>query len=278
MYNNFNYISSEVIVAEVKQELRSYFDSGSLNEALIPTYIDNAIRKLKILALEFRDDLLTVEDYKCKLPADFAYMKDAFMLTRIDDISTPVMSSKFEYYKKIYCDNCDPEDCGDEDCETFEQTTQTIPTWITRHLNPCLLRIYYTSREFCTADSQGIHWDSLDAIKIWNKTISSTFQQGEIYIQYWTKPEDEHGPLIPEIVEVENFVKAFLYYKFFEQLYNSVTDESINIIERKLQFYKREYYNHYESALNTLKAETKQQTRDNIRRQNRRFIKFIING
>lgn len=277
MYNNWNYISAEVIVAEVKQKLKSYFDSGSITEALIPTYIDNALRRLKHLVLDYKEDIITVEDYKVKLPEDFAFLKDAYLLTRIDDLTTPVMSSKFEYYKKLYCNNCDPEDCGDEDCESLTVTTQTFPSWITTYLNPCLLRVYYNSKNYCTSETQGLNLTGPDMVKIHNKTMSTTFKESDIFIQYWTKPEDEHGPLIPEIIEVEDFIKAALFYNFFEDLYNSVTDESINVIERKLQFYRANYFAKYESALNWLKQESKQQVRDAITKQNRRFIKFVIN-
>lgn len=271
MYNNWNYISSETLVAELKEELKSYFDSGSLTETLIPTYISNALRKLKVLVLEYKEDILTLDNYRAKLPSDFAYLKDAYLLCTVTNITNPVASTVFEYYKKTYCnDSCDTE------YETFEKTTQTLPAWVSTNLNPTLLRVYFTSKTYCTSDCAGLSVRTDDEITINNKTMTATFPEGDIFIQYWNQPEDDFGPLIPEIVEVEDYVKAFLFYKLFEQLYNSVTDESINIIERKLQFYRANYYAKYESALNILKQESKQEMRDNISKQRKRFVKFII--
>lgn len=272
MYNNFNFISSEIIVAEVKQELSSYFDSGSLTETLIPTYIDNALRRLKMMVLQYEEDIVSVDNYRAKLPNNLSYLKDAFLCTAIKDVTNPVMTTKYEYYKKIYCN----DECGNE-YETFSQETQTIPSWIVTHMAPTLLRVYYTSRAFCSDDCNGLNSDSPEIIRINGKTLTASFSEGNIYIQYYSRPMDEHGPLIPELVEVEEFIKAAIYYNLFKILYNSVTDESINMIERKLAMYKQEYYAKYESALNMLKIQTKQQLRDGITKQRRRFVKFIIN-
>lgn len=272
MYNNFNFISSDVIVAEVKQELKSYFDSGLLTETLIPTYIDNALRRLKVMVLEYREEVIPVANYRSKLPSDFHYLRDAFLCTTIMDITNPTMSTVYEYFRRDICN----DDCGSV-YETFEKTSMTIPAWITTHLKPTLLRVYYGSRAFCADDCTGFNADSADVVRINKKTLTASFETGNIYLQYYSRPEDEYGPLIPEVVEVEEFIKAALYYNMFELLYNSVTDESINIIERKVGYYKQKYFAKYESALNTLKMETKQEVRDNITKQSRRFMKFMIN-
>ena len=34
-YENINFITSEPLIAEVKQELKSYFESGAISEVLI---------------------------------------------------------------------------------------------------------------------------------------------------------------------------------------------------------------------------------------------------
>lgn len=272
MYNNYNFISSEIIIAEVKQELSSYFDSGSLTETLMPSMIDNALRKLKVMVLQYEEDIIPVDNYRAKLPANLSLVKDAFLCTAIKDVTNPVMTTKYEYYKKIYCNDT----CGNE-YETFSQETQTIPSWIVTHMAPTLLRVYYTSRAYCSDDCNGLNSEAPEIVRINGRTLSASFSEGNIYLQYYSRPEDDFGPLIPELVEVEEYIKAALYYNLFKVLYNSVTDESVNIIERKLMMYKQEYYAKYEAALNMLKLNTKQQLRDSITKQRRRFMKFMIN-
>jgi len=272
MYNNFNFISSDIISAEVKQRLKSYFDSGSLTEAMMPTYIDTALRKLRVMVLEYDETVVPIDNYKGRLPSDCAYVKDAFLCNTVYNVTNPTMTTTYEYYKKTYCnDTCDNE------YETFEQTSVTIPSWIINNLSPTLLRIYYTSKAYCSDDCTGLQSGNGKIIKINKKTITAEFESGNLYIQYYRRPEDEYGPLIPEVVEVEEFIKAALYFELFKDLYNSVTDESINIIERKMAMYKQDYYAKLEAALNKLKEETKQQLRDNITKQRRRFMQFMIN-
>ena len=51
-YDNVPFISSEPLIAEVKQELKSYFEAGAISEVLIPTFVDQALRKLRVMVLE----------------------------------------------------------------------------------------------------------------------------------------------------------------------------------------------------------------------------------
>lgn len=272
MYNDFEYVSSEVIVAEVKQKLKSYFDSGSISDALIPTYIDNCLRKLRMMVLELKEDILTVENYKAKLPDDFTYMKGAYLCNVVETYYNDIpVKNEYTYYKKVYCNDT----CGNE-YETFTQVTCETPSVTKRYLEPKPLKIYHGSKAFCTKDCKGLTLNAMDEIRLTKRTISANFETGDIYVQYFTRPEDEYGPMIPEIIEVEEYVKAYLFYQFFEDLYNSVTDESVNIIERKLQFYKNNYHQKHLAALNILKLQSTQQIRDGIEKQRRRFIKHII--
>jgi predicted nucleic acid-binding protein len=271
MYKNFNFISSETIVAEVKQRLFTYFDSGALKEVMIPTYIHNAMRRLRVMTMEYKEDFISIENYKGRLPKDLMYLKDAFLCNKLYQIAHDVHTNTYEYYKKIYCN----DDCGNE-YETFSQTTQTLPNWIETKLDPQLLRVYYTSKADCSEDCKGLYANTDNVITIHKKTISTTFETGQIYLQYYISPEDEHGPMIPEVIEVEDYIKNTLYLRLYEDLFNNISDESINVIQNKMSYYKQEHRLSYESALNRLKEETKQQTRDNIAKQRRRFIKFQI--
>lgn len=275
-YDNFNFVSAETIVAEVKQQLKSYFDSGSVTEVLIPTYVSTALRKLKHMVLEPKEDILSLTNYTVKLPSDFQYLEDVYLLETTELIAGPLYTTVYDYYKKRYCD-CEDDLC-EPDCETFSITKASIPSWINKNLNPTLLKVYYGSRSYCLDSSYGIkNINAVNEVKINKNTITANFQTGLLFIKYSTIPTDEYGPLIPDVVEVEDYIKAFITFQLFDQLYNSVTDESINIIERKRQLYKQEYYGKYEAALNMLKAQTKQQVRDGIANDRRRFVKFLIN-
>lgn len=307
-YDNFEFISAETLITEVKQQLKSYFDSGSLTEVMIPTYVSTALRKLKHMVLEWKDDILIMENYKVKLPSDFAYLDDVYLCNRVDVVTGAVNTTIYDYYKKTYCnDSCENE------YETFSTTTTRIPQWVSTQLQPTLLKVYYGSKSYCfstctgisnststgsvngsviippdgTTPIPGVHnidqqvrahdLQSILEVKINKKTLTANFETGTLYLKYYSIPEDEYGPMIPEVVEVEDYIKAYVTFMLFDQLYNAVTDESINIISQKRALYRQEYYGKYEGALNMLKTQTKQQIRDGINKDRKRFIKYIIN-
>jgi hypothetical protein len=82
--------------------------------------------------------------------------------------------------------------------------------------------------------------------------------------------------MIPEVLEVEEYVKSYLKFKFFEQMWHSVMDESSKQVESKLQYYKREQLEKLQAAYNILMSKTKQQMADSIVRTRNRFSKFHI--
>lgn len=273
-YNSHNFISSEAIVAKVKQQLKSYFDSGSLTDVLIPTYIDRALRKLKYMVLKGEDDVVEIENYMGKLPSDFSYLDRAYVCQALSVITNADFSSRGEWYRKITCDKCvDNCSCVTESLDIF--SVQTTSSNITYKMGE-MMKIYYGSRKYCIPDAQSLRSTSLIEARIDKKTITTNFAHGSVYITYFSRPEDEFGPLIPEIVEVEEYIEAFIKFELFDQLWNAVTDESYNQISQKRQVYEREKYAKFEAARNTLKLETSQQVRDSIVNQRLRLKKFDI--
>jgi len=73
-YDNTNFISSEPLIAEVKQELKSYFEAGAISEVMIPTYIDQSLRKLRVMVLKPEELVLSFHNYKSELPCDFGLL------------------------------------------------------------------------------------------------------------------------------------------------------------------------------------------------------------
>ena len=45
-YNKYNFVSAEPTYAIVKEELKSYFDTGAVDDLLFPTYLNKCLDKL----------------------------------------------------------------------------------------------------------------------------------------------------------------------------------------------------------------------------------------
>ena len=123
-YDNINYITSEPLIAEVKQELKSYFEAGAVSEVLIPSFIDQALRKLKVLVLRPEEAVIRFENYKSELPSDF-YLLD-YALSYSSDIYWDTASGSMigSWYKSIQTDGCVTDASS---IEMYEAITIPLP-------------------------------------------------------------------------------------------------------------------------------------------------------
>jgi hypothetical protein len=274
-YEHINYISSDYIIAEVKQELKSYFEAGAISEVLIPTYIDQALKKLRVFSLKPEEAVLHFSNYTSELPCDFVLLDRAMMYDHEVEVSDGVNSMRGYWYKSLECTNCN--DCTPKE-ETYETITVPGPGFKLTMKQPRWIRVYHASKQYCTEGCENLSVSSTDVLQIFNKSkISSTFEDGCVYIKYFSRPVDDDGiPLIPEILEVEEYIKSYLKYKFFENLWHSIMDESVNQIVSKFQYYKNDHLSKLQAALGYLMTYTKQQMADNVVRQKQKFFKYHI--
>jgi hypothetical protein len=274
-YDNINYITSEPLIAEVKQELKTYFEAGAVSEVLIPSFIDQALRKLKVLALKPEEAVIRFEDYKSELPYDF-YLLD-YAISYSSDVywDNAVNSLTGSWYKSIQADGCVTDATS---IEMYEAITVPMPGFRISLKQPRWVRVYADSTSLCVDGCPNLKASSTDIIKInQHKKASATFQEGCVYLKYFSRPVDDYGiPMIPEILEVEEYIKAYLKYKFFEQMWHSVMDESTKQVTDKLTYYKREQLEKLQAAFNYLMTKSKQQIADSIVRTRNRFSKFHI--
>jgi hypothetical protein len=273
-YDNHKYITSEPLIAEVKQELKTYFEAGAISEVLIPTFIDQALRKLKVLALRPEEAVVRIEDYKGELPYDFTLLDYVLSYDTKVYWENGVNSMIGDWYKTIQTDGCTTS----SNIEMFERITVPMPGFRIDMQKPKWIRVYYGSTSLCVDECQNLKTNSTDILKIdAHHKLSATFQEGCLYVRYFSRPTDEFGiPMIPEVLEVEEYVKAYLKFKFFEQLWHSVMDESTRQVESKLQYYKKDQYDKLQAAYNFLMTKTRQQMADAVVRTRKRFTKYHI--
>jgi len=275
-YENINFISSEPLIAEVKQELKYYFEAGAVSEVLIPTFIDQASRKLKVMVLKPEDMVVHFVNYKAQLPCDFALLDRVALYDSNIEFSGGITTLEGYWYKSIECtsgcDTCDPKE------ETFEQIWASNPGFKISMKNPKPLRVYHGSKHLCTEECANLNTPAPDIIQIYdNRTMSASFSEGCIYVRYFSRPMDEFEiPLVPEILEVEEYIKSYLKFKFFETLWHSQLDESSVQIERKFQYYKQDQLGKLQAAFSYLLTKTKQQSADSVVKSRNKFIKYHI--
>jgi hypothetical protein len=275
-YEHINFITSEPLIAEVKQELKSYFEAGAVSEVLIPTFIDQALRKLKVMVLKPEDAVLHFVNYKSELPCDFALLDRATLYDSDITFSAGMVALKGYWYQSYEilqgCVDCTPK------TEYFEQLMIPTPGFKITMKNPKWLRVYHGSKSLCTEGCPNLTHPSPDVIQIHdNRTVSASFEEGCIYVRYFARPVDDEGiPMVPEVLEVEEYIKSYLKFKFFEMLWHSQLDESSAQIERKFQYYKQDQLAKLQAAFSYLLTKTKQQSADSVVKARNRFVKYHI--
>lgn len=275
-YEDINFISSEPLIAEVKQELKYYFEAGAISEVLIPTFVDQALRKLKVMVLQPEDLVLHFVNYTAELPCDFALLDRAALYDSHIKFDSGISSLKGYWYKSIECisgcSTCDPKE------EIYEQIIVPTPGFQITMKDPKPIRVYHGSKNLCTEGCENLYSPSPDIIQIRNnRTMSASFETGCVYVRYFSRPVDEFEiPMIPEILEVEEYVKSYLKFKFFEMLWHTQLDESAVQIERKFQYYKQDQLAKLQAAFSYLLTKTKQQSADSVVKGRNKFIKYHI--
>src|SRR5690606_34115715 len=88
------------------------------------------------------------------------------------------------------------------------------------------------ARQYCPDNYPGIDTrftSSSNSFDIQGNKLVTNFPVGFIYMIYYIKSYDENNyQMIPENVFIEKYIKAYLKYKCFENIYNNISDETLN--------------------------------------------------
>src|SRR5680860_784781 len=115
-YYKYNFVSPEPIYALVTEELKSYMDTGAIDNLLFPTYVDKCLKKLGKSSYTITQEVLFIEDFEARLPDNFHAVREAWMCT---SISAGSYQSASSFYS-----------------QTFGTTIQVVPTILAGGVSP----------------------------------------------------------------------------------------------------------------------------------------------
>lgn len=285
MTYEYTFISATPLFAKIEEEMKSYFATGMLDSLMFPIWTKDCLDKLGKGSLPIAEVLLVVENSECRLPPDFNSVREARMcqLHQGVEYTLPSYFYKSETYQLNNhsehidrCAPCDPCNLCQRSINVVYKTEETIctPSYTTLHLlRPGNISCY--SR--CGADSPNLYSSSEDTFDINGNKFTTNFRSGEVHLIYYSNQLDEEGTnLIPDNVRIREAIEGYIKYKLFEQLYNQVTDETANQIERKYQIYKQDYYEKFVAAGSETKKKTPYQIAEDIKRVKKSLNKYII--
>ena len=85
-YYKYNFVSPEPIYSIVKEELKSYFDTGAVDDLMFPTYLDKSLQKLGRSSYVIAEQTLDIADFQARLPDNFFAVREAWMCTEIPQL------------------------------------------------------------------------------------------------------------------------------------------------------------------------------------------------
>jgi hypothetical protein len=303
-YYKYNFISPEATYALVKEELKSYFDTGAIDDLLFPTYLNKCLNKLGKSSYRITEQILFIEDFTAPLPDNFQGIREAWMC---EEISLRPFQGASAFYSQAYKNEtiqvapvtysgpaCPNENCVDEKCggcktelapaiyktitnfnRTFKQSYLLVPGNISA-ANNCSAD-YTSNLSVYGQNCNNPYSSTYNSFDIRDNKFVTNFRQEVVHILYYANDTDDCGnQLVPDNYRVLEYVEAFIKYKVMEMLTNQVNDETVNQLERKLDRYKQMSDEAYVMAESEIKKQTLTQKINSIRRQNKRFDKYRL--
>jgi len=302
-FYKYDFISPEPIYAIIKEELKSYFDTGAVDDLLFPVYTNKCLEKLGRSSHPIVPVLLFVEDFTARLPDNFYAVREAWYCTWVGYSSyrdgrafytqsnncetiqvTPITTSEAQ-------SNCEEDEDCEPTCTTIQgvyKTLLTLPGNSYRKqflLKPgnisidsdCNYRYNDDSTLYSNVASPvSANWDSFD---IHDNKFVTTFREGVVEMLMYASDFDNLGnQMIPDNFRIREYIEAFIKYKIFETLTNQTNDETFNQLQQKMMLYKQmadEAYIMAESEIKKQDAYTKQRR---IRKSKKRFDKYELSS
>lgn len=269
-YYKYNFTTPEVVYSTVKEELKSYFDTGAVDDLMFPTYLDKCLRKLGRATYVISEDILDVCDFEARLPDNFIAMREAWMMTEIPQRPYQTANSFYSQAADVTTIQVSPvisagQPCTNLNCTTgcpecmpeliqavYKTNSQSARSFVRQYLlKPgnisarAQCNLPYTEawtfvntpapiNQF-TPGSAG--YDSFD---IRGNKFVTNFRNGVVNAIFYVSEYDEIGnQMIPDNYRIREYIEAFIKYKVFETLSNQINDETFQQIQQKLMYYKQ---------------------------------------
>lgn len=283
-YYKYQFTSPEPIFALVKEELKSYFDTGAVDDLLFPKWTDKCLKLLGKSSLSINETFLDINDFVSTLPDNFDTVREAWMIT---DLPTgfPFRSATSVYTQTTFqvqgaVDPSNP--CNTPDCSDCPEIIQAV--YKTNHSISFSFKKKYllkpgniSVRDNCSLDCANIGSNELDTFDIRDNKFVTNFRKGTVYLIFYAIDRDELGnQLIPDDYYIMEYIEAFLKYKCFETLSNNVIDETAKQIEQKVQYYKSLSDEAYILASSSIKKQDVHHKIMAIKRIKNKFRKYEI--
>ena len=306
-YYKYRFVSPEPVYATVKEELKSYFDTGAVDDLLFPTYLNKCLNKLGRTTYAIAEQVLYIEDFQARLPDNFFAAREAWMCTEIPGYPYQSANSFYSQAASQTTIQIAPIISGTVPC-TNPQCTTGCPTCMPELIqavyktNNAIARSYrqeyllkpgnISARNNCEVEYSNA-WEfyappptvheftpgsaGYDSFDIRDNKFVTNFRNGVVHLLFYATEYDNIGNhLIPDNYRIREFVEAFIKYKVFETLSNQINDETFQQIQQKLAYYKQLHDEAFIMADIEIKKQTPWEKQRRIKNDLQRFAQYEL--
>jgi len=308
-YYKYNFVSPEPVYSTVKEELKSYFDTGAVDDLLFPTYLDKCLKKLGRTTFVISEEVLFIEDFQARLPDNFYAVREAWMCTEVAGYPYQTANSFYSQAASattiqvapltIGGTPCTQPGCQDPACDgtcmptlvqAVYKTNNTVARGFTHEylLKPGNISarmncgVEYTNNWDFYAEAPPIHEftpgaASYDSFDIRDNKFVTNFRNGVVHLLFYATEYDEIGnQMIPDNYRIREYVEAFIKFKVFEMLTNQTNDETFNQLQQKLMYHKQAYEEAYIMAEIEMKKQSPWEKQRRIKNDLKRFNMYEL--
>lgn len=294
-YYKYQFISPESSFAIVKEELKSYFDTGAIDDLMFPTYTDKCLRKLGKTGYDIFESILHIENFEARLPDNFSKVREAWMCADIngypyrsansfysqaasqDTIQVSPVISGFRACTNTECtnENCNGAECMPVLIQAVYKTNNEIN--VTYKKQFLLKPGNISTKRFCSDDCANFGSSAADSFDIHGNKFITNFRNGIVHLIFYGTEYDGIGnQMIPDNYRIREFIEKFIKFKMFETLCNQVNDETFNQLYQKKQEAKQEADEAYILADIEIKKQTAEEKMRAIKAQKNSFQKYEL--
>lgn len=254
-YYQYDFISPQPVYATIKEELKSYFDTGAVDDLMFGTWTDKVLRKLGKTSYYIAETILFIEDFQARLPDNFYAVREAWLCTQVHGMPYRSANSFYSQASSECTIQVSPVTSNDpyaKPCQCTD-TCSCMPTMLqavyktNNEMNQSFTREYLlkpgnisVQDQYCTLDCKNFGSNAPDSFDIHGNKFLTNFRNGTVYLIFYSKETDNSGyQMIPDNYRIREYLEAFIKYKVFEQLSNQLVDETFNQIQTKLAYYKQ---------------------------------------
>jgi hypothetical protein len=272
-YYKYNFVSPEPVYSTVKEELKSYFDTGAIDDLMFPTYTDKCLRKLGRSSYVITEEVLYIEDFEARLPDNFFAVREAWLCTEVPGYPYQTANS---FYSQAASETtiqvspltvggtpCDNPECSNPGCDGTCMPVLIQAVYKTNQQSGRSYRQEYllkpgniSARRNCDVNYND-NWEfygysgvanrsstpgasAADSFDIRDNKFVTNFRTGVVHLIFYATEYDNGGnQMIPDNYRIREYIEAFIKYKVFETLTNQVNDETFQQLQQKLVYYKQ---------------------------------------